>query len=350
MFWSTYEHMDRGKFKSFHFKNGKMDFLDLPKDGMNDFFNPLICLSTRNIDRIDEKIIVNVKGKKIPISFKETSDHYYLKGKLAPMEESSIRRHEESLLVNSKATSNSTPRKKNPRKRNKSKSEGRTTLERDVLSGKDDQTNSKGINQEEYNIVVEKSSKEMCKGNNVEENSFDPLVSKSASSKEDAESSHIIASMDARLASSAKFSLHNQTSSETTVSETMESNSVEHSDFNESNADGSSHLSLCHNLDNLQMGKKAGRPRKKLRRRKNPFELGLKVKKQSRQCNKLNGHKKKKMMPSNSLVIYQENNGFNHQPEAGEIVQCALQLGLELARNKEGVCKEIENQLLEGNI
>ncbi|KAK1364860.1 hypothetical protein POM88_040421 [Heracleum sosnowskyi] len=61
------------------------------RDDSNEFFNPLVCLSTERIDTREEKFKVMVKGKQLSISFSEVTNKNWLKGKILPMQDGKVR-------------------------------------------------------------------------------------------------------------------------------------------------------------------------------------------------------------------------------------------------------------------
>lgn len=59
------------------------------KDNENDFFNPIICISTNKMEVISENLKILVKGKHYDIKFEEVINQESLVGKISPMQLSS---------------------------------------------------------------------------------------------------------------------------------------------------------------------------------------------------------------------------------------------------------------------
>lgn len=56
------------------------------KDDSNEFFNPLICLSTNKIDKVEEDMIILGKGKKYLVKFIKVLNIIELEGKILHMQ------------------------------------------------------------------------------------------------------------------------------------------------------------------------------------------------------------------------------------------------------------------------
>lgn len=73
------------------------------KYNANDFFNPIICISTRKMDVISEEMRIVVKGKTYDVKFVEVTKQEQLVGKISPMQISSdmqdkVKSHKEKDL------------------------------------------------------------------------------------------------------------------------------------------------------------------------------------------------------------------------------------------------------------
>lgn len=106
----------------------------------------------------------------------------------------------------------------------------------------------------------------------------------------------------------------------------------------------SSQSTLCNNIGKLKMGRARGRPKKKIRASKNPFDLGLKISK----CLKNKGvFKKSGPRGSHGAVLdtIQEENKSTFLDETDLIIESAELLGLTMPLGKEVSKKEILQRL-----
>ncbi|KAK1390012.1 hypothetical protein POM88_018190 [Heracleum sosnowskyi] len=104
-----------------------------------------------------------------------------------------------------------------------------------------------------------------------------------------------------------------------------------------------SQLSLCENLGNLKMKSAVGRPRKRVRGIKNPFDMGFsrkKMVKNFKNSKRIKGRIKSKGLTSDLPPILEATEQDN-LIEAGQILECADKLGLIFQGSREEVVKKI---------
>ncbi|KAK1371227.1 hypothetical protein POM88_037319 [Heracleum sosnowskyi] len=114
----------------------------------------------------------------------------------------------------------------------------------------------------------------------------------------------------------------------------------------------SSQNSLSVNLENMKMKAAVGRPRKKTRSVKNPFDMGLskrKMLKSFKNVRRVRGRKNAEKL-SSSLPPITEFSERDSLMEAVQIVKCAEELGLAIQDDREIAVKRIASQLEDGTL
>ncbi|KAK1396773.1 hypothetical protein POM88_006636 [Heracleum sosnowskyi] len=108
----------------------------------------------------------------------------------------------------------------------------------------------------------------------------------------------------------------------------------------------SSEVSICNNLGSLKMGKRPGRPKKKKRVFKNPFDLGLNIKNEiGKGCKKKRAQGDKNSRADAKVEVVTK----SAKESADEIISTAQLLGLELAGRREEEVLSVERKLKEGD-
>lgn len=284
------------------------------KDNMNVLFNPLICLSTASTDPINEEMKILVKGKHCHISFSEILEGGSLKGKMLPMEESNT-----SFNYCSKAQES-------------------TKVENSVL-----QEEGPVIENEEGILKVQANGVSQLRGDTERV---------SASKVEDSDLVHRKESSP--LKKNELFDIPRQeVDSVNSVSVVNLSNQQEEHTSSGGQSALSSQISLCNNLVGLKMGRNRGRPKKRIRSAKNPFDLGLSKIRFSKKF-KVSGGKGfksyEKRLEKELLKPISEEIGEDLRKEADSIVKCAQDLGLEFAGDKEEIVQAVASQLQDGSL
>lgn len=284
------------------------------RDNMNVLFNPLICLSSNSPSLINEELKILIKGKQCHICFSEIVEGEVLKGLMLPMEESNI-----------SSTSYS-------------KAQESTKEENSILKGKVLEVGIKDGKIEDHALEVSPSRTDSERVSESEEEIGFSNPQKGSSPTEKPEHFRLTRKENVSISSVSVTKLSNQ--------------QEEHSSSGVIIA-LSSHVSLCNNLGGLKMGGFRGRPRKKPRASKNPFNLGISRIKLSRKF-KVSGKEflksYGKSLDKELLNPISEELGEDLNKEASNIVQCAQDLGLELFGDKEGVVKVVARQLQEGSL
>lgn len=115
----------------------------------------------------------------------------------------------------------------------------------------------------------------------------------------------------------------------------------------------SSQVSLCDNVGRLNMGGKRGRPRKKSKSYKNPFDLGFNRRKLKDGILKRKLKSKQNVMDdygNTELICSQENALDKTVKEAELIMECANNMGLMLANDPTDSKKLIVEKLSKGEL
>ncbi|KAK1361733.1 hypothetical protein POM88_046207 [Heracleum sosnowskyi] len=286
------------------------------RDNMNAFFNPLICLSTNSWSPINEELTILVKGKQHHICFSEKTDSEDLRSKMLPMEESQNNSisHQKDL----ESSKGERVTKEGASDLNNDKAIESVPEKSQFVSGEVEKPKAS-----EGGISIAESQTQ----SNLQDNNEHPLVQRE---------SHI------SLSSATKASLSTQ---------------LEDQSSNGMGTCLSSQATLCNKLGGLKMGGARGRPRKKSKVLKNPFDLGL-FRLNQKKSFKSSGAKMAKVyvkkLDKELLKPIEEDNGEDSQKELRNevegIVQCALDLGLELIGSEESVANEVARQLQAGSL
>ncbi|KAK1403676.1 hypothetical protein POM88_003281 [Heracleum sosnowskyi] len=281
------------------------------KDDSNEFFNPLICLSTSRTDTIDESFEVMVKGKLLSISFSEVLDKEGLKGKILPMQEGSGWREEK------------------PKTHPEVEYQRSDNLERKINECEAAYKRSEILEREDNEWVSQQNN-----------GTISPILSFSPTKSVIPESEEVV--------------YRNMQLSEGFNIEVCEDSSTIVDDIRVD-----SHQSLCENLGNLKMKSAVGRPRKRVRSIKNPFDMGLSRKKKLKSFKNVKRAKDKSLSNSLGPVLRPmlETKERDNLVEAEQILKCADDLGLTVQGPREENlkllswnCRGVHNTVSRGNI
>lgn len=295
------------------------------RDDSNDFFNPLVCLSTTRIDKIEECFQVLVKGKKYPVKFSEIVDRNLFRGKILPMQDEPLSwnyKEGKSLVVDR---------------------ESDELLEQEIINEKVDKVvvsqkgnpspNSSGFS---ASVIPESHLEEAkvdcnLRTNSSQDKNLNQVINPNGLMVRDFSGSTVsMSDLD---------QINNSIGNEDSL--------TENSSVIVGEDKVSSQGTLCQNLGNLKMKGAAGRPRKKTRTSKNPFDLGLskkKLRKFKLSKKQINSVK----VPEMQLFPVKENAFEDHLKEAELIMKCANDLGLQIQGEGVEAVKLIASQLEEG--
>lgn len=118
--------------------------------------------------------------------------------------------------------------------------------------------------------------------------------------------------------------------------------------------DSNSHTSLCNGLKVLKMKGLVGRPRKRSKKFRNPFDFGCSLKKNLKKKSTLKNRTimQVKNSPLVSLHLDSINEDAEDSPKiaANEILHLAKNLDMETVVGKDFAVSEIANQIVEGKL
>ncbi|KAK1387930.1 hypothetical protein POM88_016108 [Heracleum sosnowskyi] len=290
------------------------------KDGKNEFFNPIICVSTNKVKLIDESVLISIKSKNLEINFREITDLNYLVGKIAPMEEEEDGEDEISRTSNEEI--------------------------RGIDLGKIEMAKGSQVDK-----LTEQHDKEEVLSKDFLNNDLSGDVQAEGlnmAAKGDRDKDRFLDKMENK----ASRVRSRETSSDSyNISEDKNSDSRKSGDgsvsFDVDKGTESSEVSICNNLGSLKMGKRPGRPKKKKRVFKNPFDLGLNIKNEiGKGCKKKRAQGDKNSRADAKVEVVTK----SAKESADEIISTAQLLGLELAGRREEAVLSVERKLKEGNL
>ncbi|KAK1403272.1 hypothetical protein POM88_002877 [Heracleum sosnowskyi] len=326
--------------KAFSARFGEWVSWSYQKDDSNTLFNPLICIQSCEMERIEDEMIVLVKGKKYKIKFKEIDNLDNSQDKMKPMQE--------------KDMSNIWPKETNERFDDTHKEPRVASTEVNGVAMVNDIV-SQGKAHNEVNKDVKTLEGTDLLFSEVPEISFQ----QSQIVRNETENTENLCHKEKQKESNTVEVIEN-TIRDVELQESIETNDTNLLGISEDvESDGtllsqqrSSQGSLCLNIGKLNMGAKRGRPRKKARLTKNPFDLGSNIRrlgggiiKKRSTLNQLGNKEKSKESCKKVLcVIPQEKS----QHEAEQILECAKSLGLEMLMGVEETNKIIGEKINKG--
>lgn len=290
------------------------------KDKSNDFFNPIICVSTTLKDFICEDMTVLVRGKHYKVIFEEITNQNKLVDKIAPMQlYSGCNDFQINVNIDKPGhTDFSSLDHLDQSVSKKVDTSGEASIVNGGISGNG---NSKEVDE------------------NGKFNSFRDHVSS------ELEIASIQVTQDKGIGSSSpKTGLLDTISDDSTIV----SNSVD------LEGNSNSHNSLCKDLQLLKMSGVVGRPKKKMRGVKNPFDFGSSWKKFGKRktrmvrkpfptCSKMKNKELK-------LTTIAEEFSLVDNDEAMNLIECAESLGLSVIKDKEDTIKQVHSLLQDGKL
>lgn len=295
------------------------------KDNANDFFNPIICIYTTNMEDICEDMVILVKGQQYKAKFMEILHTKVLADRSAPMQLSSSCPVEGQ---NSKSFRNghgdNSPKLENSTTHKNNTSGGISVVNvgSSVGEKENDSQNKPRLEHNEHNVSVLRSqnNSELDTSSLVDHGNFEGRFS-----------TKVLGSANSSSEASA-----------------LVSNSLEGEEKN------NSHTSLCKDLQLLKMRGPVGRPKKRTRGVTNPFDIGCGVKRYGKR--KTKGIKKSFVVANRGvgnevkLKAIAEEVADLTDAEARKVVECAENLGLSVVKVNEATIKEVHILLQEGNL
>ncbi|KAL1802125.1 hypothetical protein ACET3Z_030772 [Daucus carota] len=273
-------------------------------DSLDSFFNPLICIDTLSLSKIEEEMTILYKGSQKRISFTEVTDESYLAGKMSPMEFSEAQDNKGDSVYGSVY-------------------DGGDKVE---VSSRSPQSKKLRLELKDHNI------------NNVGN-------SKSSSSSKP----RTLGRVSPNLATQGNFR-KNSSSSDVLSAGSIKPEIWLKSELCATAANNSSQSTLCSGVvKKLRVKSRRGRPKKAKLQLRNPFDIGVKFKiKKYNSGGNRNGFRAKKSHVHNSLQVIPNRVVGSSVKEALEIIETAENMGLTIVGDKELVAQEIAKKLEAG--
>lgn len=290
-------------------------------DDSNTFINPVICIDSIIQDKIDEKMTVLVRGKKYTIKLKEIMD------------------------INEFITSKSNPLMDNHTMQDISTKDGGDN--ENLNASKNGEVLESGQQQKEATVYLEnhKLIEDVRSDEAVDKvtSSSNSMISKVPESDFSGSPANPIQNIenlkDVLDINIVRKEIRSPISSDSGLSPTEKISKDKGKVSDDSNTMGAivdnilSQSTLCKSIGTLKMGRTRGRPRKKARNMKNPFELGLGLKKSFHSKTKMGVLSKANK--KSVLNTIPEKTQFLAHDEAGQIIESAKLMGLSIAVSEE---------------
>ena len=293
--------------RAFTDRLGKWISWSYQSDGLNDFFNPLICLDTVNWSSLNDTMTILYKGNKREVQFVEVKDEGYLQGKVMPMEFS--------------------------------QDEGNREKKTDVGLGKQEEDR------------VERSEKEEGDFSQVDQNISSDIGENSQKDKkmEKALVEFKGREIQTQLLCDDYRQTQTSTEKETTEKELLSESNKSTICAGKSNDDlDNSQSTLCEGMSKkLRVKSNRGRPRKKMLQQRNPFDIGKKLgrKRGAKATTRNRQNANRKAVNNGSLQIVPKNMIGSTVQEALEILASAENMGLTISGDRSRVVRELAIKL-----